>query len=146
MLVTFFGPILALVEVLRVRREGPEAWEELTRRGGWTWKFSRLDVLFYGTTLMTMFGVLGMTVFRTTEVTEQTAENTKRMGDVVEQMHEAGEQSLAMLAAMREDAEAARRETSAAQRLAIWVGIGTALIGAVLGGIAGAFAGKIIGS
>lgn len=36
-------------------------------------------------------------------------------------------------------------ETARAQRLAIWVGVGTALLGAVVGGFAGAFAAQLIG-
>lgn len=35
-------------------------------------------------------------------------------------------------------------ETAKAQRLAIWVGVGTALLGAVVGGFAGAFAAQLI--
>lgn len=37
-------------------------------------------------------------------------------------------------------------ETAKAQRLAVWVGVGTAVLGSVLGGFAGAVAARIIGS
>jgi hypothetical protein len=37
-------------------------------------------------------------------------------------------------------------ETARAQRLAIWIGVGTAALGAVLGGFAGAFAVRILGN
>lgn len=37
-------------------------------------------------------------------------------------------------------------ETSRAQRLALWVAIGTILVGAVVGGFAGAVAARLIGS
>lgn len=116
-----------------------DRWSELTQRGGWRWEFSRLDVLFYGYTLMTMIYLVGVAILRTSE-------NTKRMGEVVEQMNASSEQSVLVLAAMRDEADAARRETAAAQRLAIWVGVATAIVGALLGGIAGAFAAKMIGS
>jgi N-acetylmuramic acid 6-phosphate (MurNAc-6-P) etherase len=36
-------------------------------------------------------------------------------------------------------------ETSRAQRLAVWVGVGTSVIGAILGGFAGAIAARIVG-
>jgi len=36
-------------------------------------------------------------------------------------------------------------ETARAQRLAVWVGVGTAVVGAILGGFAGAVAARIIG-
>lgn len=44
---------------------------------------------------------------------------------------------------MRDEAHAARRETTAARRLTLWVGIGAAILGAVLGGIASAFAARL---
>ncbi|MFC7495569.1 MULTISPECIES: hypothetical protein [unclassified Nocardioides] len=37
-------------------------------------------------------------------------------------------------------------ETAAAQRLAVWVGVGTAVLGALLGAFAGAFAARMVGS
>lgn len=36
-------------------------------------------------------------------------------------------------------------ETARAQRLAVWVGVGTAVLGSILGGFAGAVAAQIIG-
>jgi hypothetical protein len=124
----------------------PKEWQEMTRRGGWTWKFSRLDVLLYGNVLMTVVYLVGMAILRTSETTEKMGENTKRMGGVIEKMNDSTEQSLLVLAAMREEADAARRETSAAQKLAIRVAVITGVLGAVLGGVAGAFAAKVIGS
>lgn len=35
-------------------------------------------------------------------------------------------------------------ETSRAQRLAVWVGVGATLLGAVIGGFAGAFAARLV--
>lgn len=67
------------------------------------------------------------------------------MGKVIDKMRASSEDSRAILAAMREEAEAARRETAAAQRLALWVGVGTAVVGAILGGLAGAFAAQALG-
>lgn len=37
-------------------------------------------------------------------------------------------------------------ETAKAQKLAIWIGVGTAVLGAVIGGFAGAVAARFIGS
>lgn len=136
---------IAVATLVRARLRDPKRWRELTQRGGWTWKFSRVDVLVYSLLALSVLHVVGMTIFRTTEVSEHTAQNTKRMGEVVEQMRESSDQSAALLAAMREEAEAARRETAAAQRLALWVGVGTALVGAVLGGVAGAFSAQALG-
>lgn len=36
-------------------------------------------------------------------------------------------------------------ETARAQRLAVWVGVGTAVVGAILGGFAGAVAARLVG-
>jgi len=137
-------PVLGLLNLLRIRLTDREKWEQLSDRGASLPGMSRADVLFYGLLGAAAFGVLGNTIFRTTEVSEQTERNTKRMGEVVEQMRESSDQSLTVLAAMRDEADAARRETAAAQRLALWVGVTTAILGAALGGVAGAFAANAI--
>ncbi|MGB2947679.1 MAG: hypothetical protein WBB62_18510 [Rhodococcus sp. (in: high G+C Gram-positive bacteria)] len=53
-MLVFLGPLLAALDALRIRRGNPERWKDLTRRGGWTWKFSRLDVLVYGNVVLTV--------------------------------------------------------------------------------------------
>ena len=75
----------------------------------------------------------------------KTAESTTRLRQVTEQMNVTTEESHRMLATMRDEVVAARAETRATQRLAVWVGVGTALISAVIGGFAGAFAAQTIG-
>ncbi|WP_148232413.1 hypothetical protein [Janibacter sp. HTCC2649] len=46
---------------------------------------------------------------------------------------------------VRAELEGMAVETAKAQRLAVWVGVGTAVVGAIVGGFAGAFAAKLLG-
>lgn len=140
-------PLAATLSVLWMMIFDRERWRAFKDRDGGMGPlppFSRLDTMVYIVLAATMLGTVANTIFRTTEISELTERNTKEMGEVVEKMRDSSDQSLKVLAAMREEAEAARRETAAAQNLALWVGVVTAVLGAILGGVAGAFAAQAI--
>lgn len=131
--------------LLRIRLTDPERWADLNHPGGWSAQgLSKLDALYWNWVALVTVHYVVKNLFRTSDMTQQTARNTREMRAVVAQMQESSAQSLAVLAAMREEADAARRETAAAQRLALWVGVGTAVVGALLGAVAGAFAAHVI--
>lgn len=125
----------------------PERWRLFTSRSGEVAPFPRMSrfnvwiAAMWG--LFTIWSVTSL-IAGIVQLAGKTEQNTREMGEVITKMRESTDQSLNVLAAMREEADAARRETAAAQKLALWVGVGTAIIGAILGGVAGAFAAEAL--
>jgi hypothetical protein len=73
---------------------------------------------------------------------EQRARHLRELDELQEATRDVQRATLEVHAVVKELAA----ETSRAQRLAVWVGVGTAILGAVIGGFAGAVAAKLVGS